>query len=316
MPCLWDSLHTYRSAGAIVKAGTLQACSTAATKRRRYNLGVLLCYITDRRQFPGTERQKRERLLEKIAEAALAGVDFIQLREKDLPPRELVELAREALRRTRNGSAQAQHSHVSFANVGHQTASRSQGEPRNSKLLINSRVDVALAVGADGVHLTSTDIPASDARAVWASAVAQNSTLETRNWIVAVSCHTPDEVRLAESHGADFAVFAPVFEKVVPDGIDGGRRTVTRHAGGEGLAQLREACRAPGRPVGPEGIGTTRMPVLALGGITLGNAAACIEAGAAGVAAIRLFQDNDVASVTEMLRNLAVAQLPELAGGS
>jgi thiamine-phosphate pyrophosphorylase len=264
----------------------------------RYNHLVLLYYITDRRQFAGTERQKRERLLEKIAEAARAGVDFIQLREKDLPPRELVELAREAVRIIREQSEKIQGKpegppRVNSANVGHPPT-----------LLINSRIDVALAAGADGVHLTSTDIPASDARAVWATVVTRNAKLETRNCFIAVSCHTPAEVRLAEAHGADFAVFAPVFEKVIADGSKGQHRTLTRHSGNEGLLQLREACRAEGRPLGPEGIGSTRMPVLALGGITQDNAAACIEAGAAGVAGIRLFQDNDIAEITAKVRVL------------
>ncbi len=164
---------------------------------------MLLYYITDRRAFPGTDAEQRTRLLAKIAEAARCGVNFIQLREKDLAPRELEQLAREAVQIVRH-------------------------ETRNLKvetrLLLNSRLDIALAVGADGVHLTSTDMAASDARAVWASA-ARNPKLgnlklgnlkpETRNSLFAVSCHTIDEVRLAESHGADFAVFAPVFEKSV-----------------------------------------------------------------------------------------------------
>ncbi|HYG99007.1 MAG TPA: thiamine phosphate synthase [Terriglobales bacterium] len=230
---------------------------------------MILYYITDRRQLPGTEAQQRERLLAKIAEAARCGVDFIQLREKELSPRELVELARGAMRLV--GEAD------------------SRLETRHSKLLVNSRIDVALAAGADGVHLTSTDIPASDARAIWASAI-QNSQSETRNWVVAVSCHTPQEVRLAESHGADFAVFAPVFEKAVAQ------------LTGIGLEQLRQACRSERRPIGPEGIGTTRMPVLALGGVTLENAEQCVRAGAAGVAGIRLFQENEIATIMADLR--------------
>lgn len=267
---------------------------------RRYSVRitiVLFYYITDRHQFPGTEQQKRERLLAKIAEAVRAGVDLIQLREKDLPPRELAELAREAARLVHEEIAGTVtgNPRVSFANVGHPT-----------QLLINSRLDVALAAGADGVHLTSTDIPAGDARAIWASAVARNSKLETRNCIIAVSCHTPAEVRLAESHGADFAAFASVFEKVVMEGSHGQRRTLAHYPGGEGLEKLRAACRAEGRPLGPEGIGTMRMPVLALGGVTLENGSACIQAGAAGIAGIRLFQDNNVAEVVRTLRAMGL----------
>jgi thiamine-phosphate pyrophosphorylase len=217
---------------------------------------VLLYYITDRKQFPGPEPRRRELLLAKIAEGSRAGVDFIQLREKDLPARELEALACEAVgivRETRNAK-------------------------RETRLLINSRSDVALAAGADGVHLLSDDIPASDARAVWSAALARNSKLETRNAIIAVSCHTADEVRLAEAQGADFAVFGPVFEKV---------GTSLR----VGLDALRAACLG-------------QMPVLAIGGVTLANARACLEAGAAGIAAIRLFQQNDILNVAEELRGI------------
>jgi thiamine-phosphate pyrophosphorylase len=215
---------------------------------------VLLYYITDRQQFPGPEPRHRELLLAKIAEAARAGVDYIQLREKNLPARELEALAREAVRICRE----------------------TRNQNRDTRLLVNSRSDVALAAGADGVHLPSDDISASDARAIWSAAFARNSKLETRNCLIAVSCHTADEVRLAEAQGADFAVFGPVFEKV---------GTSLR----VGLDALRAACRG-------------HMPVLALGGITLANARACVEAGAAGIAAIRLFQQNEITAIVESLR--------------
>jgi thiamine-phosphate pyrophosphorylase len=214
---------------------------------------LLLYYITDRQQFPGPEPHRRELLLARIAEAARAGVDYIQLREKDLPARELESLAREAVRR-----------------VG-----ETRNRKRETRLLINSRSDVALAAGADGVHLPSDDIPASDARAVWSSALARNVKSETRKVVIAVSCHTAEEVRLAEAQGADFAVFGPVFEKV-------GTPLST------GMDVLRDACLGP-------------LPVLAIGGATLANARACVEAGAAGIAAIRLFQENDIASVVKKL---------------
>ena len=206
---------------------------------------MLLYYITDRKQFPGPEPRRRELLLAKISEAARAGVDYVQLREKDLLGCELEALARQAVRICRE----------------------TRNQKRETRLLINSRCDVALATGADGVHLPSDDIPASDARAIWSS----------RNALVAVSCHTADEVRRAESHGADFAVFGPVFEKVgTPLSV--------------GLDALRAACHL------------ARMPVLAIGGITLENAGACVEAGAAGIAAIRLFQKNDVSEIVRKLR--------------
>ncbi|MBZ5647743.1 MAG: thiamine phosphate synthase [Acidobacteriia bacterium] len=213
---------------------------------------MLLYYITDRSQFPGTDAQRRARLLEKIAQAARAGVDFIQLREKDLSARDLESLARNAAAVLRSDS---------------------KLETRNSKLLINHRTDIALAAGADGVHLRSDDISAADAR----SLLSRNEKLETRNWVIAVSCHTLEQVSLAAADGADFAVFAPVFEKA-------GRA-------GSGLEALRQAC-------------GHKLPVLALGGVTVENARACLEAGAAGVAGIRLFQEYDIADVVRELSRM------------
>ena len=229
---------------------------------------MLLYYITDRNQFPGPEGEQRFALLERIGEAASAGVDFIQLREKDLGTGALEMLAREALQRIRNAS-------------------------QETRLLINSRIDVALAVGADGVHLTSMDISASDARAIWAASVRSgNSKLETRTFVVGVSCHTPGEVRSAESHGADFAVLAPIFEKA-------GTNTPAL-----GLNVLREAALKDVPPDRRVEAGDHRVgiPVLALGGVTLDRALDCMQSGAVGIAAIRLFQESNVQRTVEALR--------------
>jgi len=122
------------------------------------------------------------------------------------------------------------------------------------------------------VHLRSDDISPSEMRKTWARAGYSAGAL------VSVSCHTADEVARASSAGADYAVFAPVFEKKsspqpIPAGLDG----------------LREACRQ-------------KIPVFALGGIKFLNAGACIAAGATGIAAIRLFQKNDVAEVVRRLK--------------
>jgi len=209
-----------------------------------------LYYITDRRQFPGDAQEQERRLLEKIAECAAAGVDLVQLREKDLSAGALEELARKAM----------------AALAGSRT-----------RLLINSRTDVALACGAHGVHLPANDLAASDARAIFAQAGVSEP-------VIGVSTHSAAEVASAEAHGADFAVFAPVFEK-------GG--TASR----EGLHQLRQICHRTEAAQPP-------MHVLALGGITLENARLCVETGAAGIAAIRLFQQNDVAAVVKQLRSL------------
>lgn len=220
----------------------------------------LLYYITDRTAFPGIESQRRSRLLEKIAEAARAGIEYIQLREKDLSSRELESLAAEAVRTVRK------------ENTGHW--------PLATALLINSRTDVALAAGADGVHLRSEDVSPEEVRKVFRGAGAPARELSPPDPRIAVSCHSPAEVAQAAAAKATFAVFAPVFEK-----------KDSPEAQPAGLTHLREACQA-------------NIPVLALGGITLTNARSCLDARAAGIAAIRLFQENDIAEVAHHLRNL------------
>jgi thiamine-phosphate pyrophosphorylase len=212
---------------------------------------LLLYYITDRTAFPGDEPTRRRHLLDKISEAAAAGVNYIQLREKDLPTRDLESLAIDAI----------------------------QIISKESKLLINSRTDVALSAQADGVHLRSTDITPQEVRTLWtkcgAGALARE--LSPPNPLISVSCHSPAEVAQSANQ-VTLAVFAPVFEKKDSPG-----------ATPAGLDNLREACRA-------------QIPVLALGGINIQNARLCLEAGAAGIAAIRLFQQNDIATIVRALR--------------
>ena len=208
---------------------------------------ALLCYITDRSQFSGDEASRRRRLLEKIAEANRFGVDYIQLREKDLSARDLEVLAREVLEL------------------------RTENQKLKTGFLINSRTDIALASGADGVHLRSDDIFPAEVRRIWTQCGAGAPARVT----VGVSCHTPAQVAQAAAEGADFAVFGPVFEK------KSGEPT--------GLDALHQACRE-------------RIPVLALGGITLENAESCIPAGASGIAGIRLFQENEISKVVGQLR--------------
>jgi thiamine-phosphate pyrophosphorylase len=220
---------------------------------------LLLYYITDRTQFAGDESLRRHRLLQKIAECARFGVDYVQLREKDLAARELESLAREAVRILRDAAA---------------SRSRAGSQKPETRLLINSRTDVAIACGADGVHLRSDDISCSEVRQVWNRAGRADRPL------VGVSCHAAEEVRRSVSDGADFAVFAPVFEK---NNIADARPA--------GLEALRQACRE-------------KIPVLALGGITLENAQTCVAAGADGIAGIRLFQENEISRVVDVLRGL------------
>jgi thiamine-phosphate pyrophosphorylase len=221
----------------------------------------VLYYITDRTAFPGDERARRIRLIEKIEEAASCGVDYIQLREKDLPVRELESLAREAMRIIREAPKELRNEN---------------GEPR-TRLLVNSRTDVALAAEADGVHLPADDVPPSDVRKAWRGGTIHGDA-RYADPVIGVSCHSPQEVVQAVTNHATFAVFAPVFEKKDAPGI-----------APAGLDSLRQACQA-------------KIPVLALGGVTLRNAASCLRAGAAGIAAIRLFQENDIAAIVRELR--------------
>src|SRR5271167_2831846 len=109
------------------------------------------------------------RLLDKIAEAATQGVDYIQLREKDLSTRDLESLAYEAMRIIR------------------------QEKKLATALLINSRTDVALATSAAGVHLRSNDVSPQEVRAAWqqsCGAGAPAREIQPQNPLIAISCHS------------------------------------------------------------------------------------------------------------------------------
>jgi len=212
---------------------------------------VLLYYITDRKGFPGSESERRTSLLRRIADAARAGVDYIQLREKDLAPDELRRLARAAVTAIRAISA-------------------------TTNLLINSSVDIAIAAGADGVHLPAGSPLPSKIRAAW----FQSGVGEP---LIGVSAHSVEDVLQAQTQGANFAVLAPIFEKAAIGGS------------GIGLDALRLAC-------------SHGFQVLALGGVTLANARSCLAAGAAGLAGIRLFQQGDIAETVRQLRDLATSR--------
>lgn len=168
-------------------------------------------------------------ILEIIRIAVEEGVTLVQLREKSLPGKFLFDLAVEAADLTR-GSA--------------------------TRLLVNDRADVALAAGANGVHLTASSLSVKVIRETF-----------PRDFIIGVSTHSLKAAEKAAAEGADFAVFGPVFEspgKGEPHGLN----------------KLSEVC-ARLRP----------FPVLGLGGIDESNYSAVLEAGASGFAAIRYLND-------------------------
>jgi|HubBroStandDraft_6_1064221.scaffolds.fasta_scaffold107026_2 thiamine-phosphate pyrophosphorylase len=195
--------------------------------------------ITSRASYPGDEPQQQAALLLQASRWTADGIDFIQLREKDLPATNIAALAREILKAIARTTSP-------------------------TKLLINSRPDIAIATGAHGVHLTSKqdELTPTQVRSLYA---LTNSPAP----IITVSCHSLEDVYHARVNQADAILFAPVFEKIIVGQI------ITP---GQGIDRLRAACLA-----------ASPVPVYALGGVTLENASACLDARAAGVAGIRLF---------------------------
>jgi thiamine-phosphate pyrophosphorylase len=213
--------------------------------------------ITDLARVPGDAFTREAALLQQASRLAAESVDYLQLREKDLAPGDLATLTRKLLAIFRAGA-------------------------NGPKLLINSRADVAVATQADGVHLTSEPggLTPADIRRLYTSAGLPRP-------IVSVSCHSLADVAHAHESNATFILFGPVFEKVVAHAkeSESSHATETRIAEGIGLNLLHLACST-----------AAPTPVLALGGITPENTDACLAAGAAGIAAIRLFQDESHAA--------------------
>lgn len=200
----------------------------------------LICLITTGECEAANYPAIRQRIVDLVAAAVDAGVDLIQLREKNLCGKLLFELTQQ------------------LAKITHGA---------RTKLLVNDRTDVALAAGADGVHLTSTSIRSDVVRAH-----------VPEDFVVGVSCHSAEGIRAAATGDADFVLYGPVFAS--PGKGDG-----------VGLEALAEACGTAGD-----------LPVLAVGGIDVTNCRSAIEAGAAGVAAIRTL--NDVDSMISFLGEL------------
>lgn len=203
-----------------------------------------LLVITDRAATRG-------RPLAAIVRAALAGgARWFQLREKDLDGGPLLALAEEL-------AAQI----------------RAEG----GKLLVNDRIDVALAARADGVVLPAASFATADARALLGPGA-----------IVARSTHARDEVERAAREGCDFVLFGPLF--TTP--------SKAAHGAPQGLPRLREAC-------------AVGIPVVAVGGITAESAPRALAAGARGVAVIRdVMAAGDPAEAAARLVAATVSKTP------
>jgi thiamine-phosphate pyrophosphorylase len=140
-----------------------------------------------------------------------------------------------------------------------------------TKLLVNDRTDVAASAGADGVHLTTQSLPASVVRKSFGD-----------DFLIGVSAHSLAEAREARDARADFVVFGPVFPTPSKE----------KYGPPMGLEQLKHVCAA-----------LTGFPVLAIGGVTEDNFPDCLNAGAQGVAAIRMFSDAQrLSAVVEKIR--------------
>jgi thiamine-phosphate pyrophosphorylase len=223
------------------------------------NSGPILCYVTDRRSVESpTQQYVIDRLLEKIETVSVAGVNWIQIREKDLSSKDSAALTRGAMERISKHFSHAQN---------------------QTRILVNDRLDVALAEQAGGVHLGVNSLPVAEAKRLVMA--AQSAQTLPRDFLIGVSCHSFEAAKSAASAGADYIFFGPVF--ATPSKVSYGAP--------QGLDRLTQVSRS------------IDIPVLAIGGITLANVALCIAAGASGIAAIRLFQDApDPANVVRAIR--------------
>jgi thiamine-phosphate pyrophosphorylase len=211
----------------------------------------LIYLISDRRALPHNPEipEPGARQIELIREASRNGCQLVQIREKDLNARDLLELTRAVI---------------------------AAAHPHGAKVLINDRLDVAIAAKADGVHLPASSFTAAEARAL-----ARKKGLN--DFLIGVSTHSLAEASSAESGGADFIVCGPVYD------------TPSKRAYGApiGIDRFAEICES------------VKIPVLVLGGINLSNFREPFQRGAAGIAAIRLFADQEKieSSIETILRS-------------
>ncbi len=234
-PCTWSffsGLNANGFLGVLEEAPAISAQPSAAGPR---DWGLYL--VTDRRQTGGRD------LVEVLSQALGAGVRAIQLREKDLDTVDVFRLGERLLPMTRRAGA---------------------------SLIINDRADVAMALGADGVHLTRKSLPPKDARALVGAGMC-----------VGISCHTIADVQEAVDGGVDFVTLGPIFA------------TPSKAAYGPpiGLGVLEQA-----RTICP-------LPIFAIGGISAGRVRDVLKAGADGVAAISavLAAPDPAAAVRDLL---------------
>lgn len=218
--------------------------------------------ITDRRMFAGDERDRRDALVTQARRLAEEGVDFLQLREKDLPYRDLLQLGRAltAALQLAGESGAAHRRTTLLVNAGGVVPWTGDAAAESACLRA-----LLLRSGAGGLHL-----PGGWSRAHLLALRDTKTLTGSGRPLLSVTAHTVRECEHAAASGADLIVFGPVFEKQLPAPAPPLR--------GTGLDRLADAAKA-----------AAPIPLLALGGVTPENAAACIRAGAAGIAGIRLF---------------------------
>jgi thiamine-phosphate pyrophosphorylase len=206
----------------------------------------IVCYVTGREALGAAD--STEKLLARIRAAVAAGVDWVQIRERAMHARELLALTKAAIAAAGNAA----------------------------RIIVNDRLDVALAAGAAGVHLRGESVPATEALR-WLGQVHGPA-----DFLVGVSCHSVEEARLAEAAGASYVFFGPVFETPAKK----------RFGAPQGVERLAEACRS------------VRIPVIAIGGVSGPEGQQCLSAGASGIAAIRMFQELGEAQLRSALAQI------------